>query len=451
MEIIYLFIGIAAGGLISWLLFKNRTSKLESAFQTQLIEKEKAIQNEMNSLDKEKSIYQEKYSNLQLSAQKISDELLTERKRGEELSTLVTRAETENKNLAEKLETQKSEIENLQKRFTTEFENIAHKILKENSQEFTIVNQKNIGDILNPLKEKIQTFEKKVEDTYQKGIKDQTDLKAELKKLYDLNNKISEEANNLTRALKSDTKKQGNWGEVILERVLERSGLVKGQEYKTQETTRNEFGDMLRPDVVVYLPDNKHIIVDSKVSLIAYESFINEEDQLKRDIYLKQHIESIRTHVKGLSEKNYPNASLFDTPDFVLLFMPIESAFSAAIQADVELFNYAWEKKIVMVSPTTLLATLRTISSIWKHEKQTQNAMEIATQGGALYDKFVGFLKDLEDLGLQIGRVSKTYDEARRKLNDGSGNIIKRVENLKKLGAKTTKSIPETFLDNNNS
>ena len=171
-----------------------------------------------------------------------------------------------------------------------------------------------------------------MEDTYQKGIKDQTDLKAELKKLYDLNNKISEEANNLTRALKSDTKKQGNWGEVILERVLERSGLVKGQEYKTQETTRNEFGNMLRPDVVVYLPDNKHIIVDSKVSLIAYESFINEEDQLKRDIYLKQHIESIRTHVKGLSEKNYPNASLFDTPDFVLLFMPIESAFSAAIR-----------------------------------------------------------------------------------------------------------------------
>ena len=205
---------------------------------------------------------------------------------------------------------------------------------------------------------------------------------------------------------------------------------------------------MIRPDVVVNLPDNKHIIIDSKVSLVAYEAFINDEDQDKRDIYLKQHIDSIRNHVKGLSEKNYPNASLFDTPDFVLLFMPIESAFSAAIQADVELFNYAWEKKIVMVSPTTLLATLRTIASIWKHEKQTQNAMEIATQGGALYDKFVGFLKDLEDLGLQISRTGKTYEEARRKLADGSGNIIKRVENLKKLGAKTTKSIPETFLEN---
>ena len=365
------------------------------------------------------------------------------------LNTQIARAETENKNLGENLEKQKAELETIQKKFTTEFENIANKILKQNSQEFTIVNQKNIGDILNPLKEKIQTFEKKVEDTYQKGIKDQTDLKAELKKLYDLNSKISEEANNLTRALKSDTKKQGNWGEVILERVLERSGLVKGQEYKTQETARNESGEMIRPDVVVYLPDNKHIIIDSKVSLVAYESFINDEDQAKRDIYLKQHVDSIRNHVKGLSEKSYSNVAAYDSPDFVLLFMPIESAFSAAIQADVELFNFAWEKKIVMVSPTTLLATLRTIASIWKHEKQTQNAMEIATQGGALYDKFVGFLKDLEDLGNQLGKASKSYEEARKKLADGSGNMVKRVENLKKLGAKTTKSIPESFFDNN--
>jgi len=449
MEIIYLIIGILVGGLIAWLIQRTRISKLESGFQTKLSDAEKAMQEKINALDKEKSIFEEKFTTLHSTNQKTAEDLIAERKRCEDLNTQNARAETENKNLGENLEKQKAELETIQKKFTTEFENIANKILKQNSQEFTIVNQKNIGDILNPLKEKIQTFEKKVEDTYQKGIKDQTDLKAELKKLYDLNTRISEEANNLTRALKSDSKKQGNWGEVILERVLERSGLVKGQEYKTQETARNEAGDMIRPDVVVYLPDNKHIIIDSKVSLVAYESFINDEDQAKRDIYLKQHVDSIRNHVKSLSEKNYTNASAFDTPDFVLLFMPIESAFSAAIQADLELFNFAWEKKIVMVSPTTLLATLRTIASIWKHEKQTQNAMEIATQGGALYDKFVGFLKDLEDLGIQIGRVSKTYDEAKRKLADGSGNIVKRVENLKKLGAKTTKSIPESFFDNN--
>lgn len=449
MEILYLIVGIVIGGAVAWLVLRTKLTKQQNDMQTAMNETEKKLLENTSLLDKEAGILREKNSDLANYNAKLSSDLEDERKRSENLNAILARSEAENKNLLEKLENQKAELENLQKKFTTEFENIANRILKQNSQEFTIVNQKNIGDILNPLKEKILTFEKKVEDTYQKGIKDQTDLKAELKKLYDLNFKISEEANNLTRALKSDSKKQGNWGEVILERVLERSGLVKGQEYKTQETARNEAGDMIRPDVVVNLPDNKHIIIDSKVSLVAYEAFINDEDQDKRDIYLKQHIDSIRNHVKGLSEKNYPNASLFDTPDFVLLFMPIESAFSAAIQADVELFNYAWEKKIVMVSPTTLLATLRTIASIWKHEKQTQNAMEIASQGGALYDKFVGFLKDLEDLGLQISRTGKTYDEARRKLADGSGNIIKRVENLKKLGAKTTKSIPETFLENN--
>ena len=448
MEILYLIVGIVFGGAVAWLVLRTKLTKLQNEMQTILNDAEKKHLENISQIDKEAGILREKNIDLTNYNAKLSSDLEEERKRSENLNAIVARSEVENKNLFEKLENQKAELENLQKKFTTEFENIANRILKQNSQEFTIVNQKNIGDILNPLKEKILTFEKKVEDTYQKGIKDQTDLKAELKKLYDLNFKISEEANNLTRALKSDSKKQGNWGEVILERVLERSGLVKGQEYKTQETARNEAGDMIRPDVVVNLPDNKHIIIDSKVSLVAYEAYINDEDPDKRDFLLKQHIDSIRNHVKGLSEKNYPNASLFDTPDFVLLFMPIESAFSAAIQADVELFNYAWEKKIVMVSPTTLLATLRTIASIWKHEKQTQNAMEIATQGGALYDKFVGFLKDLEDLGLQISRTGKTYEEARRKLADGSGNIIKRVENLKKLGAKTTKSIPETFLEN---
>lgn len=447
MEILWVIAGLAIGAVITWLALKNKNSRMEKDFLLKISEAEKNKVMELNVLDREKGILLEKNNELVLQKDKKAEEFDFERRKNEELNNRIARAETENKNLIEKLETHKKELEEIQKKFTTEFENIANKILKQNSQEFTSVNQKNIGDILNPLKEKILNFEKKVEDTYQKGIKDQTDLKAELKKLYDLNSKISEEANNLTRALKSDSKKQGNWGEVILERVLERSGLVKGQEYDTQVTARNESGEMLRPDVIVKLPENKHIIIDSKVSLVAYEAYINNENQDLRDGYLKQHIDSIKNHVKGLSEKNYTNASLFDTPDFVLLFMPIESAFSAAIQADVDLFNFAWEKKIVMVSPTTLLATLRTVASIWKHEKQTQNAMEIASQGGALYDKFVGFLKDLEDLGLQIGRVSKTYDEAKNKLSDGRGNIIRQVEALKKLGAKTTKSIPDKFLE----
>lgn len=448
MEFLYLVIGLLVGAIIIWLGMKSKLTSANNEFQMQFAELERLKQDELNTLDKEKSLLEEKNSRLQESFDKTVSELSISRNRNEELNGQLIRLDADHKNLKEKLDHQKNELEEIQKKFTTEFENIAHKILKNNSQEFTQVNQKNINEILNPLKDKIQVFEKKVEDTYQKGIKDQTDLKAEIKKLYDLNSRISEEANNLTKALKSDSKKQGNWGEFILERVLERSGLVKGQEYDTQITARNEQGDLIRPDVIVKLPENKHIIIDSKVSLLAYEAFVNSDDTEERNTLLKQHVESIKNHIKVLSDKNYQNATLFDTPDFVLLFMPIESAFSVAIQHDADLFNLAWEKKIVIVSPTTLLATLRTVSSIWKHEKQTQNALEIARQGGALYDKFVGFLKDLEDLGLQINRVSKTYDIARNKLADGSGNLIKRVETLKKLGAKASKSIPEKLIEN---
>lgn len=448
MEFLYLVIGLLVGAIIIWLGMKSKLTSANNEFQMQFAELERLKQDELNTLDKEKSLLEEKNSRLQESFDKTVSELSISLNRNEELNGQLIRLDADHKNLKEKLDHQKNELEEIQKKFTTEFENIAHKILKNNSQEFTQVNQKNINEILNPLKDKIQVFEKKVEDTYQKGIKDQTDLKAEIKKLYDLNSRISEEANNLTKALKSDSKKQGNWGEFILERVLERSGLVKGQEYDTQITARNEQGDLIRPDVIVKLPENKHIIIDSKVSLLAYEAFVNSDDTEERNTLLKQHVESIKNHIKVLSDKNYQNATLFDTPDFVLLFMPIESAFSVAIQHDADLFNLAWEKKIVIVSPTTLLATLRTVSSIWKHEKQTQNALEIARQGGALYDKFVGFLKDLEDLGLQINRVSKTYDIARNKLADGSGNLIKRVETLKKLGAKASKSIPEKLIEN---
>ena len=447
MEILYLICGLILGGVIAWFGFKNKLTKQKSELQLKIGEIEKVKTDEINNLDKEKSIISEKYSDLQSANDKLVEELNGERDRNEHLNTRIARAEVEYKNLQEKLDTQKAEIEDLQKKFTTEFENIAIKILKQNSQEFTLANQKNIGEILNPLKEKIQIFEKKVDDTYQKGLRDQTDLKAELKKLYELNFKISEEANNLTKALKSDTKKQGNWGEIILERVLERSGLVKGQEYETQTTVRNEEGEFIRPDVVVKLPDNKHIIIDSKVSLIAYEAYINQENDEKKETALKHHVESIKNHIKGLSEKNYQNATLFDSPDFVLLFMPIESAFSTAIQADINLFNYAWEKKIVIVSPTTLLATLRTVASIWKHEKQTQNALEIARQGGALYDKFFGFLTDMENLGNQINKVQKSYDDAQNKLVDGRGNLITQVEKLKKLGAKASKSLPGKYLE----
>jgi DNA recombination protein RmuC len=447
MNILYLFSGFIAGGLIIFLYMKNKITSKTGELKEEFAAREKQNTDEINNLDKEKSILSEKYGDLQIIKEKLETELDSERQKNEQLQNRIAKAEVEYRNLQEKLDTQKKEMEELQKKFASEFENIANKILKQNSQEFTSVNEKKIGDILNPLKEKIRDFEKKVEDTYQKGLKDQTDLKAELKKLYEINYKISEEANNLTRALKSDTKKQGNWGELVLSRVLERSGLVEGTEYETQTSTRNDEGNIIRPDVVVKLPDNKHIIIDSKVSLTAYEAFVNSDDDASREKFLKQHISSIKNHVKELSEKSYQNAEIFDTPDFVLLFMPLESAFSAAIQADNSLFGFAWDKKIVIVSPTTLLATLRTISSIWKHEKQTRNALEIAKQGGALYDKFFGLVTDMEKLGNQLNTVRKTFDDAHGKLTGGRGNLIKQVEKLKELGAKAAKSLPGKYLE----
>jgi DNA recombination protein RmuC len=362
--------------------------------------------------------------------------------RGMEIATL----KTINDNLAEKLENQKLEIETLQKRLTSEFENIATKILKERSDEFSVSNHKSLSEILNPLKERIQLFEKKVDETYDKELRDKISLREEVRKLTELNTRVSEEANNLTKALKGDIKKQGNWGEVILERVLERSGLTKGQEYEREVVVEGADHMVQRPDVIIQLPDNKHIVIDSKVSLVAYERLMSAETEEKRVVYLKDHINSLRSHVKLLGEKNYQNAQNINTPDFVLMFLPIEASFSVAVQGDSEIFSYAWERKIVIVSPTTLLATLRTISSIWKQENQTKNAQEIARLSGALYDKFIGFTEDMAKIKANIDRTSSAYDDAMKKMKDGSGNIIRTAEKIKELGAKTgNKSLPAGF------
>jgi DNA recombination protein RmuC len=367
---------------------------------------------------------------------------------GEVMKSRLDKAEVEFRNMAEKLQTQKAEMEELQKKFTTEFENIANRILKQNSEEFTAANQKNIGEILKPVREKFESFEKKVEETYLKSKDDQVDLKAELKKLSDLNVKIGEEAHNLTKALKGDVKKQGNWGEVVLERILERSGLNEGTEgYQKQYSDKDMEGKTIQPDIVINLPDKKHIIVDSKVSLIAYERAVNAQDENERVQHIKEHLTSLRAHIKGLSEKHYQSALSLNSPDFVLMFIPIESSFSIAIQEDQELFTFAWDRKVVIVSPSTLLATLKTIASIWKQENQTRHAMEIAQQAGALYDKFVGFVEDMQKIGSNLNSTQKTYNEAMGKLNSGSGDLVRRAENIKKLGAKASKDLPSNMLE----
>jgi DNA recombination protein RmuC len=442
MEILLFFAGAFLGFVLSFIILKSKLQKQGVDFERERLIAEQDFTQQKFELEKGKSLFEDRNQSLQKEREELLQQIQQLRTENGIQSQQLARAEADFSNLQEKLEMQKAEMEKLQQKFTTEFESIAAKILKQNTEEFSMSNQKNITEMLLPLKEKIQLFEKKVEDTYEKGLKDQTDLKAELKKLHDLNLKISDEANNLTKALKGDVKKQGNWGEVILERILERSGLTEGREYIKQESVLSESGQRYQPDVVIHLPDQKHIVVDSKVSLVAYERLVNAENEKDRPSFIKEHLLSVRSHIKILSEKHYQHSPNFNSPDFVLLFIPIESSFSIAVQEDQDLFTYAWDNKVVIVSPSTLLATLRTISSIWQQENQTRNALEIARQSGALYDKFVAFISDMESIGKSLDSTRKTYDQAVNKLYTGSGNLVRRAENIRKLGAKTTKELP---------
>lgn len=424
------------GGLLAWLFLKNKDGENQLRLNLRIAE-----------LDKDKSVLADRVQQSVLQNESVRAQNEKERLEFVSLNALLAQQETTNLNLQEKLNMQKQELEQLQQKFTKEFENLANKILDEKSQKFTEQNKNQLDIILNPLKDKIRDFEQKVENVYKVESAERNSLKGEIKSLIELNKQISEEANNLVKALKGDTKKQGNWGELILEKILERSGLVKDEEYKMQVSTQNEQGSRIQPDAVIYLPDSKHIIVDSKVSLIAYEAMINAPDDESREQSLRDHILSVRNHIKGLSEKSYQSSADFTSPDFVLLFMPIESSFGIAVQADNELFNFAWDRKIVIVSPSTLLATLRTISSIWKQERQTRNAMEIARQGGALYDKFKNFVDDLIEVGKKMDGAKSSYSEAMNKLTTGNGNLIKKIEDIRKLGAKATKELPPSLIE----
>jgi DNA recombination protein RmuC len=421
--------GFIIGFIIIQLYSKNK-----------FLNKEKVLENKV-------SVLESKNTGLENEISHLKTELLKETDSRERAVQQNIKYQSDFEHLSEKLDTERKQLEELQKKFATEFENIAHKILKQNTLEFSQTSVKNMGELINPLKEKIRDFEKKVEDTYKQGLKDQTDLKVELRKLHELSLALDKDAKDLTKALKSDSKKQGNWGEVILERVLERSGLIKGEEYYMQFTGKSEDGSILRPDVVIRLPEEKHLVIDSKVSLTAYTEFASADNEMQRDVLLKKHLDSIRKHIKELSDKNYASLLGINSPDFVLMFLPIEPAFGLAVQNDHELFNYAWQQKVIIVSPTTLLATLRTVASIWKYEKQTQNAIEIAKRGGLLYDKFVNFVKDLEDVGKSIAGAEKAYNEAHKKLVSGRGDLINQAEQLKTMGVVTKKSLPAEYLE----
>ncbi|HOH74733.1 MAG TPA: DNA recombination protein RmuC [Paludibacteraceae bacterium] len=438
MEWMWISIGLVSVLAVLWLIVKY----MKQLMHNKLAEQEKALASSIAVLEKEKALAQMQLADVQNVYQQTLQQLSKETEKYQQLSSQYAVLQTQNTHLSERLDTQKKELTELQQHFTKEFENIANRILKQNSSDFTDVNVKHLTDIVNPLKEKISLFEKKVEDAYDKELRDKLSLREEVRKLTELNTRISEEATNLTKALKGDVKKQGNWGEIVLERVLERSGLRKGIEYTREEQIEGDVGQVYRPDVIVHLPDNKHIIVDSKVSLLAYENFVNANDD-EKDAYLKAHIVSLRNHIKGLGEKCYQNSPTLNSPDFVLMFLPIEGSFSVALQTDNELYSFAWDRKIVVVSPTTLLATLRTIASIWKQENQTKNAQEIARLGGALYDKLVGCVEDLNKVKLNIDRASASHNDAMKKLQLGAGNVFVTAEKMKQLGAKTSKQLPE--------
>ncbi len=429
---IFALIGLFIGKLLSKLNFEK---------QKTIIEKEKStLEERVLLLQESKEIVENNYIEFQ-------KELKNNQQEKENLLTINIRQESEIDNLQQKLAENKGEVEKLNEKFSKEFENLANKILDEKSSKFTEQNKENIKNILSPLQEKIKGFEDKVEKTHKESIDYHAALRQQILGLKELNMQMSKETLNLTKALKGDNKMQGNWGELVLERVLEKSGLEKDREYFVQQSFTNDEGKRVLPDVVIHLPDNKKMIVDAKVSLVAYEQYINEEDEVLRERYLKEHVASLKRHVEQLSAKKYEDIYKIESPDFVLLFIPIEPAFAVALNSDTYLYNKAFEKNIVIVTPSTLLATLRTIDTMWNNEKQQKNALEIARQAGALYDKFQGLLGDLIGIGKRIDDSKKEYSNAMNKLVEGRGNIITSVEKLKKMGAKAKKSLPENIVE----
>ena len=433
--VVALFLGIYLGRML-----------YSTKFQSEKVSLEERLNANGNQLQLQKEQFENEKKNFERLLQAHTIEKETIRTEKDSLAIQLSKKEVDFENLWERHKEQKAEVTELQEKFTKEFENLANKILEEKSAKFTEQNSVNMKNILLPLQDKIQGFEKKVEQTHKESIDYHAALRQQIVGLSEMNAQMSKETLNLTKALKGDSKMQGNWGELVLERVLEKSGLEKGREYEVQQSFTNNDGMRVFPDVVINLPDGKKMIVDSKVSLVAYEKWINEESEILKIDYLKEHVNSIKRHVEQLGNKNYHDLYQIESPDFVLLFIPIEPAFAIALNEDSALYNKAFDRNIVIVTPSTLLATLRTIDSMWANQKQQENAFEIARQAGALYDKFEGFVADLVRIGNKIKDTKNEYDSAMNKLVDGKGNLISSVEKLKKMGAKAKKSLPENII-----
>mgnify|MGYP006267078613 CR=1 FL=1 len=427
--LIGLAIGLLIGGLLAWLIGQQRQQPLQARLAR--------LEGDLATRDSQLAEQREQLQGYRVQQIEHQEQVL-------DLTRDLSRMQESYAQLNRQMDQREADLEKLQSRFQQEFEHLAGRVLADSARQFSADQQSRLGHLLQPLQERLHAFEKRVEDSYGQEARERFSLQREIEKLATLNQQMSEDAQNLARALKGDSKTQGNWGELVLARVLEGSGLREGEEFVVQSQQldlRDPEGRRLQPDVIVRLPEGKHLIVDAKVSLTAYERYVSASDEETRAAALKQHLTSVSTHVRQLSDKHYQSLQGVQSPDFVLMFMPVESAFSLAMQAAEDLFGFAWERRIVLVSPTTLLATLKTVASLWRLEQQNRNAEEIARQGGALYDKFVGFVEEMQKIGSSLQRAQRQYDDAMNKLHHGQGSLSARADKLRQLGINHRKQL----------
>ena len=421
--------GIVLGGVIGWLFVKNKSIR----------------DSEQLTRDAE-SLRARLEESIQMR-QSLNEELSKERQQVLSLSSRLSGSEADYRNLQERLARQKEELDQIREKFSLEFKNLANQIFEEKSRKFTEQNKTNLGDLLNPLKERIERFEQKVERSSKESLEWNASLKEQLNHLKDLNQQVTREAENLTKALKGDSKTQGSWGEMQLEAILSKTGLEKDVHYFKEKNFKNEEGKNQRLDFIIKLPDEKYLVLDSKVSLTSYAQYFDTDDEDERKKLLQKHMLSLNGHIKLLSEKNYQNLYEINQPDYVMMFVANEPALTIALKEDPSLYERALENNVVLVSTTTLMATLRTISYIWKQDLQNRNALEIATQAGLLYDKFTAFTDDLVKVGRNLEQTQGSYREAMKKLSEGKGNLVRKAEKLRELGAKTSKNMDARLID----
>ena len=474
MEYILAIIGVVIGIIIGWLLGRQKAGIPKADYES-LIKQEAAAQEKIKMLldevdtltlnqEKNKNDFininkelaqtqavlphlEESLKNTKNERDELKKSEMTSNEKISNLNSKVSSLETEKQLLEQQLNTLKEHVDEAKKQAKLEFENLANQILDIKTKTFTESTEKSLGILLNPLRERIQTFEKTVDEKYNNESKERHALKSEIEKLMTLSDKMTLETNSLTQALRGDSKVQGDWGELVLERILEASGLREDHEYSLQKSYNSDEGDRFRPDVIINLPENKHVIVDSKVSLKAYDLYRSLDDEQVQNKNINDHIKSIEKHVDDLSSKHYTKLKGVNSPELVFMFIPIEPAYLLAMQKDHNLSTKAWKKGVAIVTATTLLTSLKTVASIWRLEKQNKNAIKIANEGAKLYDKFVGFLEDFEKIGKIFETGQKQYSEAMGKLKDGPGNVFRKMEFLKELGAAPNKKIKPDLLE----